>query len=332
MTIILQDMCDWSQSDILNYSGKLNSLQIVKAKLKGKSKNTMKTYRSAFLKWKKFCIRNDIFIFPANRIEFEIFLIQGVEEGYSWPTLKLCFNSVKYFHNVFGFVMHDNIENRDIFDYIRSQARKTFNRKRPLLKNELDKLLFLYDENNLDLVLLRDLSIIIFMWFGFLRYSDVAELKCSEIERRDGMFDIFIKAGKTDRFRNGQNVLVKLNGMHKKILDEYERIVFSNMTDCAESYFFFIVKQDGKCLFKEKLEYNDVRFLILKRCSQVDIDITNLGTHSLRIGGCTEASKRGVPDYVLDVHGRWCYNSQSRARYQRVDQDDHVRLCDVLNE
>ncbi len=66
-------------------------------------------------------------------------------------------------------------------------------------------------------------------------------------------------------------------------------------------------------------------------CEKSGVDTTKIGTHSLRIGGYTEASRSGIPDYVLDYYGRWALNSTSRARYQRVLESDAIKVSYVLN-
>ena len=71
--------------------------------------------------------------------------------------------------------------------------------------------------------------------------------------------------------------------------------------------------------------------LLLNLCKKAGVSVDKIGTHSLRIGGCTEASKCGVPDYVLDFYGRWALNSTSRARYQRVVGEEALIVSELLN-
>ena len=43
-----------------------------------------------------------------------------------------------------------------------------------------------------------------------------------------------------------------------------------------------------------------------------------------------EATRRGVPDHVLDNHGRWALNSRARSGYQRLVEEDFCWVTEVL--
>ena len=73
-------------------------------------------------------------------------------------------------------------------------------------------------------------------------------------------------------------------------------------------YLFFEI-DEGSCLHKKKLSYAHMYGLLLDLCNRAGVDTNKIGTHSLRIGGCTEASRNGIMDYVMDFYGRWALNS-----------------------
>ena len=65
-------------------------------------------------------------------------------------------------------------------------------------------------------------------------------------------------------------------------------------------------------------------------CQKAGVDITRLGTHSLRIGATSHATRQGVPDRVIDAHGRWAEGSHARQGYQRLDWKDMSIVSEVL--
>ena len=65
-------------------------------------------------------------------------------------------------------------------------------------------------------------------------------------------------------------------------------------------------------------------------CQKAGVDITRLGTHSLRIGATSHATRQGVPDRVIDAHGRWAEGSRARQGYQRLDWKDMSIVSEVL--
>ena len=149
--------------------------RIVKAKLKSKSENTIKTYKNKFSKWKYFAIENNVKSFPVNEIEFSMFLLDYMDKGASWSSLNGCISAAKFFCLNF-----DNVElkiDKDLELYLKKFSRKVNKQKRPLLKIEMNTVLDFYSNRNLDVNLYRDLSMTIFCWYAFLRYDDLAQLR-----------------------------------------------------------------------------------------------------------------------------------------------------------
>ena len=102
-----------------------------------------------------------------------------------------------------------------------------------------------------------------------------------------------------------------------------------NNCDLDYMFFFPSITRNGPKMNK-KVSYSEVRRVIIGLCMNGGVDVSQIGTQSLRIGGCSEASRRGVPSYLLDKHGRWAENSSSRVRYQRVLEEDKVLVSRVL--
>ena len=98
-----------------------------------------------------------------------------------------------------------------------------------------------------------------------------------------------------------------------------------------QDLFFFPSFSRNEANRSKKISYKDCRACILNLCKQNGIDSKQLGTHSLRIGGCSEASRKGVPDYLLDLHGRWAFGSTARAGYQRLTPDEKYLISHKLS-
>ena len=96
--------------------------KILRAKLRSKAHNSLKTYVSNFSTWKSYAIENKIEFFPANKVEFEVFLIDQVSLNLSWQKLRLVINSVKYFHKLFDCKSLEKLDEQ-IFGYVKKFAR-----------------------------------------------------------------------------------------------------------------------------------------------------------------------------------------------------------------
>ena len=312
----------------LHYSGELDITPIYQACLNGKAINTQTSYRSGFNQWKVFAKDNMLTVFPVNEVEFTLFLIDWLERGGSWSSLNNSICAVKFYMDLFDFSF-SLPKNAHIEQFLRKNSRKVNNKKRPLFKHEVD-LIYEVHKSNVNLKVYRNLCILFFGFYGFMRYSDFTQIRLVDVKLNDRMISIVLYDAKNDVFKQGQQVMIKCDQnwivTYKTYLKlaGFERLMFN------DSIFLFpAIKNDVLCA-KTKMSYAEARKAILDLCKKSGIDTEKLGTHSLRIGGVTEASKRGVPDHIIDSHGRWVLNSRARSGYQRVDENDFAWLSDIL--
>ena len=61
---------------------------------------------------------------------------------------------------------------------------------------------------NNDLLVVRDLTMILLSFAGFLRFDEVSSLLCSDVKIECEYLFLFIRKSKTDRYRNGNEVLI----------------------------------------------------------------------------------------------------------------------------
>ena len=88
---------------MLDYHGPLDPSIIFQTKIRSKAENSIKNYKSGFRKWREFAVENKLTIFPINKIEFEIFLIESVHGGLSWASISVVKHSANYFLSLFSF-------------------------------------------------------------------------------------------------------------------------------------------------------------------------------------------------------------------------------------
>lgn len=316
----------------MSYNGHLDVSKIFSATIKGKSFNTVKAYKGGFKTWKSFALNNCLNVFPVNKVEFSIFLISKCELGASWPTLSKYINSVKFFHWLFRKnVCENGLVDSQIMHFLRKCSRKPDNKMRPLSKSEFDLIIQEHMSIHKSLLVLRSLCILIFGYIAFLRYDDVSQIKWSNVKIVNDKIFISLYDAKNDKYKKGQSVSFRLNKVLLKVFRNY--LFFAKLWPLKHDkkvFLFFQVKKD-KCDFYRKISYDEVRKLLLNMCVKAGVSMEKIGTHSLRIGGCTQASKCGVPDYVLDFYGRWSLNSTARARYQRVVGEEALIVSEILN-
>ena len=245
-------------------------------------------------------------------------MLEMTKNDFAWPSINSSINAVNYFHNLF--LLEPIVIDKFIIDYCKRFARKVDRRKRPLLQNEFSKIVKTSSRKDLNVLELRNLVIVIFGYTGFLRYDDLSQLKVCDIDFFGSNVSITVPEGKADKNYKSQKVEVKLDHRCSDILRQYVKIAkFAKVGwNSNNAYFFMRISSDFVIHYQTKLSYKMCRSSVLGLCKSVGIDTKDLGLHSLRIGGCTEASRQGVPDFLLDLHGRWALGSSSRAGYQRL--------------
>ena len=158
-----------------------------------------------------------------------------------------------------------------------SSAKRTLAKactKKDILSSDHIKSLLLKYSSSEDGFVLRDLAMIIVCFAGFLRYDEMSNLRCSEVEFEENFVRLYISKSKTDQFRDGNEVLLsELNSpaCPVRVLKKY--CTFFKI-DVSSSNFFFraLYNVKGKVGLRraeKKLSYTRARETILSRLREV---------------------------------------------------------------
>ena len=136
---------------------------------------------------------------------------------------------------------------------------------------------------------------------GFLRYSEVSNLRMSDIIIHDSYIEIFIEKSKTDIYRNGNWLyLAKLKSKLCPITLLRRYMKLAKIDKRSNSYIFRGLCKRGKSLcLKEKdvhISYTTSRENVLDALNKIGLNSKKVGLHSLRAGGATAAASLGVSD------------------------------------
>ena len=183
-----------------------------------------------------------------------------------------------------------------------------------------------------DLLVIRDLAMILLSFAGFLRFDEVSSLKCNNIKVKDTFLVLYIEKSKTDQYRNGNEVLISKGVSSACPYNMFLKYVRLAGLDLDSDFFLFrpIFRSKNICklIYKnKKLSYTTARESILARLKLVSGDL-KLGLHSMRSGGATAAANADVNDRMWKRHGRWKSES-SKDGYvvDTVDKRLQVSKC-----
>ena len=157
---------------------------------------------------------------------------------------------------------------------------------------------------------------------GFLRFSDLSNLKSSDFILHNTHMSIFIEKSKTDIFRKKHWLhLAKLNSNFCPL-------------DLTKRYFLLagIDKQcdientrNGQKLRKidKPLSYTTVKGHVLDLLTNTGLNPKKFGLHSLGSGAASAADNLGVNDRLFKKHGRW---KSDKVKDSYVHEDIESKL------
>ena len=278
-----------------------------------KSNNTTKKYELYFKKFKDFMISQGKQYLPAKDFLVSLFVVHLIDTNVSHNVINSYIYSIKWMHKLYGYA--DPTDNMHVKDLLSTSNRRP---GKPCLKKdviETSYIISLFSKYTActDPYIVRDLTMIIVCFTGFLRYDELSNI-CNEVIFCDDHVKIRISKSKTDQFRDGKEVLLsKLNSVSCPfdLLQRYVKL-FEIQLDSNNFLFRSMYRTKYKCGLRNKakqLSYTRAREVIISRLREVVPSCLNLGLHSLRASGVTAAANAGVNQRCLKRHGRWRSNA-----------------------
>ena len=274
---------------------------------------SLQVYQTALTQYLHFCTQVGVNPYPLQEHVVELFST-SLACRVGCKTIKAYLYGIQFHGSIRGY--HHKITDMPRLGYIlrgipRTQgARHSRPRRRPITLTHIHTMYEHIDRihHKDDAYMLK--AAITVAYFGMRR---VSEYTCTNAHRYDAdrnlmrqdiyamqhMVIVHIKSSKTDPFRVG--VSVRIAATSHTICPV--RWVRAYLQSRRESYGPLFMFRSGRFLVR-----NDIAKLIKN-----SLDEINLNTHSLRAGGATNLANLGVPDYVIQIMGRW--RSDAYKRY-----------------
>lgn len=216
---------------------------------------------------------------------------------------------IKWAHEING--LDDPTKNSfvtSIQEAAKRVAHKKTDKKDPITTETLIELCEMHKDSS-DLHVIRDLTMILLCFAGFLRYDDVSSSRVIDFDIDDSFLALHINKSKTDQYRQSNEVLISKGSTCACPFNMFIR--YKNLASLSISSREILLRpiyRSGKVcrLIKKdkKLSYTAARESLLKRLMSICPE-ANIGLHSLRSGGTTVAANTDVSDRCLKTHGRW---------------------------
>ena len=199
------------------------------------------------------------------------------------------------------------------------------NKKEPVSIKMMNEIVAKFGKIDASLADLRLVTMCLIAFAGFLRYQEVANLRCSDIVIRRSFMKMFVEQSKTDIHRTGAWVYVART--NNSTCPVSAMIRYMDLAKCSvlSDMFLFrgitrhkVVKSRRLRSKNTPLAYTTARSLMLNALTSLGYDCSLFGTHSLRAGGASAAASHRIEDRLFKKHGRWL-SDRSKDRYVHED-------------
>ena len=261
-----------------------------------KANNTVRAYKSDFNNFGLFCAQNGFKSLPSEPKIVSLYITHLSSKGIKMSTLKRRLVSIGVIHKLKGHYLDTKhpviIENIMGIKRRKGSIQKG---KKPLLINNLKKIINVIDEHNTENIKkFRDRSIILMGFSGGFRRNEIVSLDYDDLDFVTEGLKISIKRSKTDQFGEGsvKGLPYFDNTQYCPVLSLKNWIEISRIRSGP----LFRRFSKGTKLSEKRLTDQTVALLIKKYLKIAGIDSKNYSGHSLRSGFATSAAEAGVEE------------------------------------
>ena len=293
-----------------------------------KANNTVRAYKSDFNDFGLFCAQNGFKSLPSEPKIVSLYLTHLSTRDIKMSTLKRRLVSIGVIHKLKGHYLDTKhpiiIENIMGIKRRKGSIQKG---KKPLLINSLKMIINVIDEyNKLDIVKLRDRSIILMGFSGGFRRSEIVSLDYDDLDFVSEGLKINLKRSKTDQFGEGsvKGLPSFDNTKYCPVLSLKNWIQVSNINSGP---LFRRFSKSSK-LLENRLSDQTIALLIKKYLKLAGIENKNFSGHSLRSGFATSAAESGAEERsIMAMTGH-----KSTEMVRRYIKDANLFKNNALNK
>jgi len=290
------------------------SKQLPEFCLRSRATNTKRKYSYAFDNFCKWCNSyKNVKPLPASDYYVSLYLVHLSKKFKSYAKVEEAFYAISWAHKLAGY--SDPCKS-DLCISVREGAHRTIghkivNKKEPITPEILNKIVAKYGQDYSNLSEIRICCMCLLSYAGFLRFSELANLRRSDLEFCNSHVSLFIQKSKTDRYRAGTHVLIARTSNNTCPVNMLEKYLSLSSIDIGSSEFIFrslcFCKKSNSYKLRgvNPLSYTRAREILLSALESVGLDKSKFGLHSLRSGGATAAASAGIQDRLFKKHGRW---------------------------
>ena len=254
-----------------------------------RSDSTVHKYVSEFKRWERFIVNRGGLSISAQPIQVALYLTYLLDNNCSSHVVQSAFYSIKWVHSISGHT--DPTENSYVQNLLEASKRQSNNKPRVkkdhISSEHIIELCSKYSVST-DLMIVRDLAMIVLGFAGFLRFNELSSLRCNDILFKDNHLHLYIRKSKTDQYRMGDSIVIAKGESAACPYNLLQKYFSLALIQPGSDNFLFrpIFRSRNICslIYKYKpLSYTRTRECVVSRLKEVCGEL-NIGLHSLRAG------------------------------------------------
>ena len=300
--------------------------------LRGREESTLGSYNTEYKKLAEYCVEFGKGLCGFRERDVVAYIIFRSKRGVSESQLKQVLAVIALICGVCGF---ESPTGSPVVVSVRKAIVKGANggkRKVERVGMTKDKLLKIFDScyredfTEVEPERRRFLLMKTFCFLGTKRFDDIQKLRKRDlVVGEDNRVKVWMERSKTDSGRKGCQFVLTKGRIGSVSVTALIQWYLKSLGGVSEEAFIFPVFRGGKAVEGQAVSYCAARKQLLR-----ERELLGLGGvtwHSGRIGGATEASRKGVSRSVIMRGGGW--RSSAVDSYIRVE-DAGVQMGDAL--
>jgi hypothetical protein len=268
--------------------------------------STKKKYLNSFKLWSSWACTHDLQDFPVKGELLSLYLTDLIDSNKSIGTLESVVAAIDWLHkkHLVPLINSHTLVKQVLASAKRILARPVV-RKDPILPSHIRTLFDLHFKPDMSLDTLQTLTFIVVGFSGFLRFDDLVQIKFEDLEFHSDYCKIFMSKRKNDQYRAGSFVFLARSGKITCPVSTLEQFVAKSQLSLGLPLFRKISHGFSVTFRPQSISYNSARSKVLGIFHSSGLGHLDLGLHSLRSGGASQASRAGVPQDQIKRHGGW---------------------------
>ena len=182
--------------------------------IEAKAPSTTDRYSRAFQKCREWSSPyNEVVCLPTDEISVALYLESLIQGSSPYSSLESACYGINWAHNLYGFQSPcDSKLVKNVLEAAKRSLAKPVSKKEPVTPAMIVDICNRFAGPDANLSDLRLATICVTAYTAFLRYNELASLRCRDVSFSDSFVKIYVYKRKTDVYRDGTYVLLAKTG------------------------------------------------------------------------------------------------------------------------